>query len=1505
MVIITTLLLRPLQNVMHERMVRLRDSLLQEAELLLGRDIEYGSMGPSLFGTLDIRNVRIAGADGASQPLLEVSRLRLSYSLLRLVRGMDGVIQGVQLDTPAIHFDVKRDAAIISLFSSLSSPADGDNTFTLASLFEDGMRLWLHNGTAALSSGENHVALEGLTIDAALRKSRITFQGRWNANASVNVNLGEESAFALRMENHVSGESTADFSTISANLRIGALSSTAARFIAPLSISVTLEKDVLRLVKVNDSASFDLSATYNLVSDSLNGVFLCKNYMPAALISLIGPLKSYNELLDTKISGTAAFTYDETTSLSYDLALSGTLPPNIALARMHPDLAAVDALKSGSLSFTLDGSGDANEITFDALSLTIAHTRAKPALEGTVSFQGRFSYQDFAAAGTVALSNVSVSGGERFNTDLDVVFQDHAVTLQGPALYFGAARFDDFDVTLAFAEKGLSGTLSMLRPDAADAPNSVHKSLAVEAFLDYEPMNLELNAVIEQLSPQDALNLLAPFVTLPELPVIPFVLEELLVDGNLFVTTDFTKISYSVSQCGVSYSDAGQLFFGALSGTDTRLTVYDGNVTLGGETLIGTASVDFASLDAISFSAAASIQNTPYQLSGTILDRNAISVQGAYGLALAVNMPEGAYSGYVSLTDFPVLVQGQFARVSLAASARYHDDTVWSVDLDRLEVTNLATPISKNNSLHIVGKADQDGAYFPDLFFNDGLGALAGTLDLRWNEDFSFVTGDVAIANDAATTVQPERYDLIGVLADNRLSVRFEGADMKLERFFQNAYGAVASGNAQLQWTSAVSSITRRLPASGDVLSMSVALTSLSATISGNDVALSASAFLDADQIEVRDIQGHYGNLHVELPLLLARRPESHVDGTIRIQNPDDELDITSSLVIDFKPISSWFRLDDAASSFNGSLSFDIVHSNLFEVAEPFSFVFSRKGGFTVLQGGPRNMIRLRLSDEGDFYAALSAPAPVRGSVTGSLKGTRIDATASDLYVDLAGLWKWIPPDVKEVINLSGGFVTGTVRIVGPVADPEFFGSMQGNNVRMQVPAYLTHEIRPVPLVVTIARNEMRFGPIPAGVGSGQGLVAGWFRFDRWVPSTFNLDIKVPSETPLPIEFDIIGIMAKGYAAGNLTLFMENSVLTVTGDLTAQNTDITLNAEKLAENERNPYVYKGGIAVITDFTIRSGKKLSFIWPSEDFPILRAYTDIGSTLNISSDDAGGHFSLSGDINMRSGEIFYFQRNFYIHEGKLSFNENEVQFDPRISARAELRDQTDQGVVTISMIIDNAPLQSFIARCESNPPLSQAEIFAHLGQNIVGTNADESTSGLASLGSAIGDIFAQTWGVRRVERFIREFIFFDFLDMMSFRTQMVQNLLIAFIPNDTNQKSSTGTDLDSTTDEARRIGFSNFVDNTTVFLGKYFDPNIFFQAMFSLRYDWNRTAQAQGRPTIYGYAFEADVGIELQSPWGIDFRMGIVPIHYEHLFVDDIAFSINFRRSFYGLKDFFSR
>ena len=516
-------------------------------------------------------------------------------------------------------------------------------------------------------------------------------------------------------------------------------------------------------------------------------------------------------------------------------------------------------------------------------------------------------------------------------------------------------------------------------------------------------------------------------------------------------------------------------------------------------------------------------------------------------------------------------------------------------------------------------------------------------------------------------------------------------------------------------------------------------------------------------------------------------------------------------------------------------------------------------------------MLRLRLDQDGTFYAALSSPFPIRGSLAGTISGAAIDARCPDLYVDLAGLWKLLPP-IPD-IACTGGYVSAQVDIRGPLRDPEFFGSAKGVSLRVRVPQYVAQDIRPVPFTVAIDGNEMRFGPVPATVGKGAGTVTGVFRFDRWIPNVFTMDIVVPQKTPIPFGFDITGFLAKGDVSGKLRLAMADMVLDVSGDLLANNTELGLNSDELSRAQDMDIFALAPVPVTLDIKVSTGPTVEFLWPSSGFPILRANPDMGTLVHVTADSAARQFSLTSDVKIRGGEVFYFERNFYIRSGTLTFRENETRFDPRLTVRAEIRDRSDEGPVTIAMIVDNAPLLSFTARFESTPSLSQAEIVTLLGQSIIGGDMAEASGAVPrAVLSSTSDILAQFGVVRQLERQIRNFLR---LDMFSIRTQVLQNAVF----------SATGLRRDPV-DRNDRVG--NYFDNTTVFLGKYIGSDMFVQSMLSLRYDENNASSG-------GLTFEPDIGVELQTPL-FNIRWDFIPAHPETWYVSDNSITFTWRKSF---------
>jgi hypothetical protein len=1421
---ITASLLWPVQRSIEERMTVARDRIIDQAEAYLGRTIEYGSVGPSLLGSLDIRNIRIYGGDSA--PVVSVARFRVFYSPWDLFAGnIPGLIRSVRIDRPFVTLDRDRDADLIDLFSSFSP---GRKFSWRDAELPGELSVRVLGGGCTLTSGENRFALTGLFFEAAIQAGRVLIQGKWDGELALADFFNQTAAMTCRFN----GEFSPDLRRGGLTVSVPSLRGDTFRF-RPVTVNLTKTDSLIELRKINDRSPFDLYLNYDLGSGRLRGEFGAEEFAVRDLVSLAGAWDAYNPWLEGRLSGRASLRMEsqnrrEPGGMDYGFDLSCRFPPN------HP-----------LEGYTLAGRGDGSAVKFDRFFFRFP--------QGHIRFAGDLGFKPFSPNGRIYISELSLSGDGQVNSEFSVSTENGETSVFGDSVSLGSVFLSALDARVRYEPEGLTFALSALRFRNMDSYEDVRlSSLSLSGSLDYT-RHVQASLEADFFSAADILDMARPFVRTEGVPGIAGeVLEDVSVSAEVFFTTDFEHLLYNAPRVVIAYEGPRNILAVlSLSGTDRRFDLTEGRIIWSGVGLETSGYADFSNPQDIAFSLQASYMDLSYFLEGVILDRRSLSLQGSYGVSAYISMTDaGFFSGYIDAEAVPIPIRGQFARLSLLTSLRYASPDFWSLDIDRLEIADLATPASPFAALSIRGTADQDGAEFPRLLYEDSLGALSGRALVAWERDFSLIRGDLSAADQAAR----EQYMVTGTYEGGEAELRFTGAGVPLGRFMRNSYNALMSGEIRARWNSAES------------YSAELSLSSLSAQVGERELRASGRGEMNQETFAVEDLRVNYGALQGELPFFRVSLPDARMETEAWIQGTlgGKPLDLSFGAEMGFEPVDSWFLMARALNTFTGSVRVYAARLDTVESPEPFDFHFSRTDALMSLSGGPGNMLRLQISREGDFYTGLSYPSPVRGTVTGAVTSRTIDAQASNLYVDMASLWRYIPR--KDIISFSGGFVTASVRIAGPLWDPEFFGTAQGTSIRINIPRFLGEDIGPVPVAIVLEGNEMNFGPLSAPVGAGMGTVSGWFRFDRWIPNTFTIDISVPQERSIPFAVDIMGIKAGGSAMGQLKLSMADYILMVSGDLNAQDTEITMDAQRLGQPD--PYA-SSRVSVVTDLTIKTGRKVEFVWPVT-MPILQAYVDAGEGIRISSDNSVDRYSIVGDVSLRSGEIYYFQRSFYIREGSLRFNENEIRFDPRISARAEIRDRNDEGPVTIFMILDNAPLLSFTARFEAEPPLSQAEIFSFLGQNVTGaSNDDESVSNAFVMASS--DLLTQIGLFRQGERYIRDFFR---LDMFSVRTMVLQNAMLQ------------ATGLRNPVD--RNGGVGNYFDRTTVFLGKYIRSDMFVQAMVSLRYDADKT-------TLGGLIIEPDIGIELQNPL-FSVRWNFLPRHFENLFIDDLSFTLTWRWSF---------
>jgi hypothetical protein len=1211
---------------------------------------------------------------------------------------------------------------------------------------------------------------------------------------------------------------------------------------SPVAFGLVLEDHVIRMGKMPDQLPCELVLEYGLNDKTIDAQFDCENFRLGEFLSFSGGLEDARQLQDVAASGMASFKREQDGSLDYAVDLAGAALANNSV----PSPAAGGA-------FEINVAGNEQHVSINTLRFSM------PAAEGTndlfcgeISFNGGAGLEPFAPDGTLSLVNFGVSGREKLNANIVITTHDGEIRVRCDTLDMGQVEFSAFNALLRPSGDNLDFTVSVRRVTDPEFHNNKRKgSLLLEGSLNSKQRYMEFILKLDKFPAGNLAGMTLPFVKNASLPSpLQGLLDGTLVTTEIYLNTDFVHWSYKAPRFAFD-GESDKAFHGyvSLAGTERHFELNEGRFIRGEESLLVSGKADFTAAKNTDFLIDARYRDIEYSFKGAVLSGKSVNIQGSHGLNvnLAASGSKG-YNGSIHTEKFPVPFLGDPAFLSCTARLRYDSAASWSMKLEQFEVTDIAGPAGLAQ-IRISGNADPKGAHFPLLYYQDSIGPLNGRSDISWPADYSGFTGTLEMGAGA------ESYRIEASFADHHFNLAFSGSSVQLDRAFDKVK-ARADVGVYLSWDSI------------NAFRTEINFYSVKGRLFGQEFGTRAYAVLDNGELIVDDMNFSFADVEGTLSHFVVSGARGAAEATVEIIGIAGKKPIEGGLsfTAGFRPLRSWFEVGRITDSFAGNIHVEKLSYGNAKQAQAFDIAFSRADGVFLVTGGPRDMIRFRMDDEGSFYAGLSSPFPVRGTIIGTIQQKNINARCNDLYIDMGELFDILPEN--NDFYMTGGYVNASMDIRGSIADPEFFGSARGSSLRVRVPNYIPQELRPIPFNITIDGNEVNFGPVSVAAGKGAGTAKGWFLIDRWVPNTFSIDITVPRETPVPYGFDMNGFVARGDASGNLNFSMENLRFDVSGDLYANNTEMGVNYDEMANQQGKDPFSGGKIPCVVDLTVSTGPVVEFIYPNSRLPILRANPDMGTKIHITVDSLARQFTLVSDIKIRRGEIFYLERSFYVRSGLLVFRENELRFSPRLTARAEIRDHTDNGPVTISMIVDNAPLLSFTARFESSPVLSQMEILALLGQSAPGAQSDENAASVQKAFFNSGSEIATNYIVGRqmgqLEQQIRNFMR---LDMFNVRTQVVQNALFRAFQSPVDRTSGVG----------------NYFDNTAVFGGKYIGQDMFVQGMLSMRYDANKDT----------FVLAPDIGIEMQNPlFGI--RWDFTPTHPESWYVNDN--SITFTKSF---------
>jgi len=1462
LIAISAFIMKPVQYAFSREMLKIKENLIKELEDITGFTVRYSSIRPSIFTAFNIKNLSFIRGE---KPFFTVSQIKIKYSLMELLLHKKTFVHTVQIEKPELSINTVDDADTLdyikSLIQELKNRGYVFNFKQITEFLPTNAEYQIRHLNFNLTDKNNFYKIENMNFNIKENDGEITFFARFYAEFK-NTDLFDK-IFILVADSGISGTCSKDFDKGNAELSIFYLNcseqdnsnkntsffkvlsnnvNTQKRLfsMSPFKIDLSYDNDIVNVKSHDENArnnyyfnlntdSGGIHAGINLVNFNLDGIFNFSEY-----------LKNTSDLLFLQITGNSTLVYEKG-FFDYSVNLKG---------------GEKDSSSPNKDSFAIDVYGNEKKIIVNDFFVSSVNPK-KDIFSGNLGISGNFEFSPLVSQGTAFFDNFSLTSTDSINAEFNISNREGGILISSDEVKIAQTVINDFEILLTPTKKEMGVNIA---GDFIDGG-----SIYLDAVFNVNPGEIEASVSLESLSLFSITEIFRPFSEDLNVPAITRgIFKDSAINTDIFFSTDFNNIVYNAPNIDFYIGKTNGLL--SLSGTDRQITISEGSLFKEAQeenSLKFTSSINFSNTMDLTFKLNAGFQELAWNIEGQILDRTTLIISDQSGFHGYGNISNnGALSGYIEGVNYPILSDSQTIYLNFYMSLRYNSYDFWRLDVDNFSA-RYASSNDDSDFFKISGLADQNGASFREILYTDAVGMLLGNANFFWDSDFSYCN---FILNITDGREAGEYYYLDGKYKKGDFNIDVSVSEMHVNRFLKINNPIIASAEAAIYWNSM------------DLFNAKVNLSSLRTRINGNPIFASVNVDFSNEELFVSNLIFDFAQFKTNLSELKFNITEGAVSAKADISGIALEKEVEGNITIaaDFVKINSWLDLDKILKYSNGKMSFENFTYGTIN-KEAFKIEYSVNNGAVSLTGGPRDMIRLEMDDDGMFFLGFSAPMFVRGNVVGTYKNGIVDARTNYFYMDLPTLFNIF--SAQNDFFITGGYVTGKADFSGPFWNPEFHGTARAESLRFKVPNYIAQDIKIAPFDVIAEGYEMTFGPVAILSGGGSGTVDGWFYFENWTPVNIGLNISVQRENPIPYGINVMGFLAKGNASGklNIDVGLANKIVELKGDIFTNEADLSFNMEELTANmEKENENEEIDFNTVVDLKVTAGSMVEFIWPSSN-PILRATPEMGTVIYITADSQASQYSLNSNIKIRSGELYYFDRSFFIRQGSMVLKENESKFNPRISARAEIRDRSDSGPVTITMVIENQPLFSFEPRFESSPGMTQLEIYSILGQNFNNIQGEEnpelaqrffwsSGADLVTQLIASSDALGQIVFLRQFERQIRNLMR---MDVFSVRTRFFQNMIVsgAMGIGMGKQGQNTGQDI---TERNNKLG--NYFDNTTVFIGKYIGQDMFFQGMGTIKYDENNKI-------FNGFRIDLDIGLELQSPF-INIRWDFSPDFYNY-------------------------
>lgn len=1454
-------LVRPVYLRIYEALSDFETVLSKKLEDETGLALSYASLSPSVFTGVNFRNISIHEV-ATQNKLLSIRRATLTYDIKGFfsenptVALKDLTLNGVSIEYNAmqnqdfiekiklliekrkltqkaiVETAISENSAAEVDFGEETEPenkADSDEELD----FDIPLDVVVKNVSVHYSDKQNDVLAtlknikfkdfslsEGIELETSgkvfYKTALYKTAGRWtsvacNFSVSGKVFSNLEGSSALVS---LSGAGGADYS------------------LSNLDMLVNYADDKVEVRTMRTVLPFSIFARYDLAESdfAFSGEF--DGFNPLSLVSIRQKSPAIQKINGTTISG-SLFGKLSSKEIDYNTNITLSLPKKLLGEKVN-------------LSLRCDG----NE-----KSINVKKLAAKGSFIDA-DFSGSFDFKKLQPSGLLSLNYFMLKNGGIISTEVYLDPYRNGFTCVAPQIFMNEKSFTGVQFTLLPGQNSVDFQFELL--DFAHPDFEETGRLQIDgSFLTGREKFVQASVVVSNIFADSIVDTAAFFVPEEKSQVLKNAAEKLrpyIFNTEVYFSSDFKDFSLNAPVCLFANTEKDrELVSFAVDGSRETLQFSSFDLLFGKQTAHAEIAIEFSeNFKEFSFSTDLTMNSVPYHFFGNF-SPDWIAISGDYNFDAIISIDEQV-GATVQFAQFPFSVGKYVFATSASAILRWSRESGFEADIISFEVEEPSSYLQFSPHLALSGSLNKYGFVLGSLVYSDTVSSLEGEGSIVWNMNDNIFDS----VHAALYMSSPITSETISFSADltNPSQLPFSAESFKND-FYLSAQASINSFPSAriMALQNPENTISADLTASGTLSNpfVSLQLHRSSLLLYGYPLVARASVSYDDTGLHVDGLNCDWSVLTISNAsaifdpslftgsvsfVLDAKLMEKtiHAPFSINIEGsvPEKKFSVPDfySLTLSSPKITGDFITSDFP------LKVTAVHS-----PNRFDILTDRSDGFTA---------SYTLSDK-YITARAGKQSPVQFNLSGYIKQNNLDLNVTGINADM----RFICSEVEiPFVSFNSGILSGAIKITGPTTDPEFTGAFSVMHPNFIIPLVSKNYFHASKVIMTVGQGEALVPPTPVTLGKGLGTVEYRMEFNRWIPNFLELKIDIDDNNKVPLDLTFPFIHAKGRASGNLTLaFTIPRDVSISGFVNADDTDVEIVATPLQnqfsiENIGNllpsvPVKNPAELNVTVDFDIIVGQKVQLLFN----PFLRGVVAPGTPLSIYFDSYSGDLEFKSDITLRGGEISWLNRNFYMKEGRIVFNETQDSIDPKVTVRAETRERDDNGnMVTITLSANNQPVSTFNPTFTATPAKSEREIMRLLGQVV---SAD--SSGVSDIFGAGGDWLVQSTVMRRVENTLRELLNFD---IVSIRTNVLQNSLKLSMDENTKNK---------------QLSVGNFIDNSTVYIGKYFGSSIYLDSMLHWTYDEHKINNGT---SVNGVVFQPEIGFEMASPFA-NIRLQVAP------------------------------